>query len=105
MSKKNNKKDIMTVGYYEIFSEEDLAEMKKRERKYWLKYEKSLEGATIIKYKGRYSFERVKNYNPPDWMTEAMLDTVDEATATGFVKSLHSMDDILNELGENTNND
>ena len=105
MSKKNKKKDIMTVGYYEIFSEEDLAKMKKKERQYWRKYEKGLEGATIIKYKGRYSFERVKDYNPPNWMTEAMLNTMDETTATGFVKSLHSMDDILNELGENTNND
>ena len=104
MSKKKKKfhviKNIVTVSHYEVFPEEDLAKMKKRERKDWLKYEKSLEGATIIKYKGHYSFERAKDYNPPDWMTEALLAEVDETTATAFANSLHTMDDILDELGE-----
>ena len=93
-------KNIVTSDYFEVFPEEDFAKMKKKERKFWLKYEKSLEGATIIKYKGHYSFERAKNYNPPDWMTEALLAEVDETTATAFANSLHTMDDILDELGE-----
>ena len=49
MSKKKKKlhviKNIVTANRFEVFPEEDLAKMKKRERKDWLKYEKSLEGA------------------------------------------------------------
>ena len=92
-------KNIVTSDYFEVFPEEDFAKMKKKERKFWLKYEKSLKGATIIKYKGHYSFERVKDYNPK-WMTEAVLAEVDETVSTAIAKSLHTMDDILNELGE-----
>ncbi|HAE75743.1 MAG TPA: hypothetical protein DCG52_05055 [Alphaproteobacteria bacterium] len=93
-------KNIVTSDYYEVFPEEDFAKMKKKERKFWLKYEKSLEGATIIKYKGHYSFDRAKNYNPPDWLTESTLAEVDETVSTAIAKSLHTMDDILDELGE-----
>ena len=93
-------KNIVTSDYFEVFPEEDFAKMKKKERKFWLKYEKSLEGATIVKYKGHYSFERVNNYNPPAWMTEKILAQIDEIGATSFANSLHTIDDILKELGE-----
>ena len=92
-------KNIVTSDYFEVFPEEDFAKMKKKERKFWLKYERGLEGATIIKHKGRYSFDRVKDYDPK-WMTEAVLAEVDETVSTAIAKSLHTMDDILNELGE-----
>jgi len=92
-------KNIVTSDYFEVFPEEDFAKMKKKERKFWLKYERGLEGATIIKHKGRYSFDRVKDYDPK-WMTEAVLAAVDETVSTAIAKSLHTMDDILDELGE-----